>query len=161
MYLGSLTREDICKRTITELAWSAIFTRPTVEGSTSKLTHMLVGKTSFFTRYWTENVSLLLVVGSQPPWVVCQAGFSIGLLTTWQLASSEERAREKARERTRWKSQTFLTWSQRWLSPHFCCILYKYLKQVIKSGLYTKRRNYRRVECQKSGIIEGVILDVA
>ena len=66
MYLGSLTREDICKRTITELAWSAVFTRPTVEGSTSKLTHMLVGKTSFFTRYWTENVSLLLVVGSQP-----------------------------------------------------------------------------------------------
>lgn len=30
-----------------------------------------------------------------------------------------------------------------------------YLKQVIRSSLYTKGRNYRRVECQKSGIIGG------
>lgn len=47
------------------------------------------------------------------------------------------------------------------VSPHFYCSLYKYLKQVIKSGLYTKGRNFRRVECQKSGIIGGIILDFA
>ena len=69
------------------------------------------------------------------------------------------KSQRKSKRENKMEVTDFLNLIPEVLSPHFCCILYKYSKHVIKSGLYTKRRNYRRVECQKSGIIEGVILD--
>lgn len=87
MYLGPLAQVLPQERTIAReqlQRWLSpqSLQGPTVGGSTSKLTHMVVGKIEFFTRYWTENISLSMAVGCKPPLVLCQIGYSIGLLTT-------------------------------------------------------------------------------
>lgn len=96
-----------------------------------------------------------MAVGCKPPIVPCQVGFSIGKLTTWQLASSEGRARNRQRVRTRWKSVFFNLISEVIIT---LLLLYSiYLKQVIRSSPDTRGRgrNYIRTEYQKSGIIRG------
>lgn len=92
-----------------------------------------------------------MAVGCKLPLVLCQVDFSIGHFTKGQLAASEERAKEWERMWT--KSQIFNFISEV-IAPTFTIF---YLKQVIRSSLYTKGRNYIRVERQKSGII----LDIA
>lgn len=58
-----------------------------VEGSPSKFTHMVVGRTRFLTGCWAEGLSSSWVVGKKPPSGPCQMDLSRGQLKTWQLAS--------------------------------------------------------------------------
>ena len=61
----------------------------TGNGSTSKLTHMVVGRIQSFVCCWIEGLSFLLAAGWKPPSIPCHMGPSVGQLTPWQLASLE------------------------------------------------------------------------
>ena len=65
----------------------------TEEGSTSELTHVVVGKIQFLTSYWSDGSSHHWMSTSVPSWAS-----PTGQLTRWQLASlrvSKQRDRER------------------------------------------------------------------
>ena len=79
----------------------------------SKLTHMTVGMIQSLPGYWIEHLTSLLST------VPCPAGFSIGQLTVWHLASNTVSKRESKAASKDKSHCLLLAWSQKWHSITF------------------------------------------
>lgn len=83
---------------------------------------MVVGRSQFFTTWWTKGFNSSLAVTWMPLSVAHCMGLSVGQLATWQLALSEQ-ASQGERKRKRLELQSFTTWPQSAIH-HFCRILF-------------------------------------
>lgn len=77
--------------------------------STSKFTHMDIGKIKLLKGCCTKNPSFLLPFGWKTPLVPCHMGLSTGQFVTWQLASLKMNKKESVRECSRRKPTFFVT----------------------------------------------------
>lgn len=59
------------------------------------LTHLPAGRRQFTAGRWTEGPGSSPVVTWKSPSVPCHTGLPMGLLTTWQLASSEQASQDE------------------------------------------------------------------